>query len=185
MNIEAVFSDRDGVLIENRPDYVRFLNQVQFIPNVLSATKRLADAGVPLIIVTNQSAVGRGIASKEQIEEIQEYVVEAIAKAGGQVIGSYICPCSPEQNCDCRKPKPGMFLQAAAELGVNPLQCAMVGDAVSDMQAGIAVGCDCYMVETGRGMEQKMKLTESEIAKTKFVSDFSQAVDLILESRRK
>lgn len=173
------------MIIENRADYVRTMEDVVYLPGTLESCARLADGGIPLVLVTNQSAVGRGLASLEMIEEIQKEIVARIQESGGNVAGSYLCPCSPEENCDCRKPKPGMLLQASTELGISPLNSVMVGDAVSDLQAGWAVGCQGLMVQTGRGNEQWDKLTESEKAKTIRVRDFSEAVDWVLESSRR
>ena len=185
MAIEAVFSDRDGVIIENRPNYVRTKEDAVFLPGALESCARLADAGIPLILVTNQSAVGRGLVPLNVVEEIQQSVVEKIQAAGGNVSGSYLCPCTPEENCDCRKPKPGMLIQAATELGLNPINCVMVGDAITDLQAGWAVGCQGIMVETGRGKEQWQLLSESEMSKTIRVKEFSEAVDWVLETSRR
>ena len=111
-----MFLDRDGVIIENRSDYVKSWEEVRFLPGVFEALRRLARSEYALAIVTNQSAVGRGIISLDEAMHINERVLAEIAAQGGRVDASYMCPHRPDEGCNCRKPAPGMLLQAAEDL---------------------------------------------------------------------
>ncbi len=112
----AIFLDRDGVIIENRPAYVRSWDDVEIYPFSLTSLARAAQAPYKFVIVTNQSAVGRGLLSEADLAQINRDLVNLIEGAGGRIDGVYVCPHAPEANCDCRKPRPGMITRAAAEL---------------------------------------------------------------------
>jgi D-glycero-D-manno-heptose 1,7-bisphosphate phosphatase len=151
----AIFLDRDGVIIENRSDYVRSWEDVSFIPGALAALAKASASKYKIIIVTNQSAIGRGIISYQAAEEINLRLTRAISNAGGRVDGVFMCPHAPEENCSCRKPQPGLLLQAAQALDLDLSRSTLIGDALSDMQAGQAAGvCQRILVRTGRGDHQ-------------------------------
>jgi D-glycero-D-manno-heptose 1,7-bisphosphate phosphatase len=178
----AVFLDRDGVLIENRSDYVRAWSDVNVYPKTYSSLIRIQSAGFKIIIVTNQSAVGRGLITLQSANEINGRFVELIRENGSHVDGVYLCPHRPEDSCDCRKPKPGMLLQAAQELSIDLSRSWMVGDAWSDILAGQAAEVHgLILVNTGRGREQQLQAMPSEIRSCFIVDDLSDAVDAILE----
>lgn len=150
----AVFLDRDGVIIQNRENYVRSWKDVEFIPSSLQALKQLSQTSYKIIIITNQSAVGRGIITMEKVEAINQHIIEEITDAGGRVDGLFICPHTPEDHCFCRKPLPGLILQAADALAIDLPSSAMIGDALIDIQAGSAAGIKTLiLVKTGRGQE--------------------------------
>jgi D-glycero-D-manno-heptose 1,7-bisphosphate phosphatase len=151
----AIFLDRDGVIIENRPDYVRTWGDVVFIPGAMSALTDIADSEFAIVIVTNQAGVGRGLVSLADAQSINEHIRDEIAQAGGRIDGLYLCPHTDSDDCDCRKPKPGMLLRAAQELGLNLSRSWMIGDALTDLQAGEAAGARSLLVLTGRGAGQK------------------------------
>lgn len=180
MTRPAVFLDRDGVLIENRDDYVKSKDEVSVLPGASQAMRRLARSEYALVLVSNQSAVGRGLVTLEQANRINDHVVQAIVAAGGRLDASYLCPHAPEAACDCRKPAPGMLLRAAHELQLDPGQSFMVGDAASDMEAARAAGVRGVLVKTGRGAGQAAALTGDQRAHTTIVEDLSAAVDHIL-----
>jgi D-glycero-D-manno-heptose 1,7-bisphosphate phosphatase len=156
MNMDpALFLDRDGVIIDNRPDYVRTWSDVSFYPEALSALQKINFSKYKIIIITNQSAVSRGIISHSSAEEINWQLVNEIESAGGRIDGVYLCPHTPEDNCPCRKPRPGMILQAAAEFSLDLKNSILIGDAISDIIAGQTAGVDNnVLVKTGRGAAQ-------------------------------
>jgi D-glycero-D-manno-heptose 1,7-bisphosphate phosphatase len=157
----AIFLDRDGVIAENRANYIRNLAEVKIFPQALEALARLNETAYKVVIVTNQSAVGRGFISLETAGEINQLILREITKAGGRVDGIYICPHAPWDECACRKPKPGLLLQAADELQIDLSRSLMIGDALSDLQAGRAAGVkELILVRTGRG-EVQMQLPEA------------------------
>ena len=146
--------DRDGVIIENRADYVKSIDEVHFIPGVLTALARAARLSCRLVIVTNQSVIGRGLIDLAAAGRINDFVVRRLAAAGGRVDGVYVCPHRPDASCDCRKPAPGLLLRAAAELGIDLAASVMIGDDVTDVLAGQRAGARAILVRTGRGPSQ-------------------------------
>lgn len=153
--LPALFLDRDGVIIENRADYVRSWKDVVFFPSALTALRRIARTHRKIVIVTNQSAVGRGIISLEEAQELNLQIFDFVNRSGGRIDAIYMCPHAPDDHCDCRKPKPGLLLRAAQELSLDLCSSIMVGDALSDLLAGQAAGIrDLILVKTGRGIDQ-------------------------------
>jgi D-glycero-D-manno-heptose 1,7-bisphosphate phosphatase len=160
----AIFLDRDGVVIENRSDYVRDWSQVKIIPEAIHALSFTPAKNYKIVIVTNQSAIGRGLVSLENAEEINRRLVTLIHHHGGQVDGVYMCPHQPDDDCSCRKPKPGLLLQAAKDLSVDLHRSWMIGDAWSDLQAGQRAGVRrTILLRTGRGAEQLLQPCPEEV----------------------
>jgi D-glycero-D-manno-heptose 1,7-bisphosphate phosphatase len=158
----ALFLDRDGVIIQNRPDYVRSWADVDIYPEALQALAAFSEQPYQIIIVTNQSAIGRGLLSLAEAEAINNRLVEVIEAAGGRVDAVFMCPHAPEANCDCRKPKPGLLLQAAEATSLDRGRSLMIGDALSDLRAGRSAGVGrSILVRTGRGKQQET-LAEAE-----------------------
>jgi histidinol-phosphate phosphatase family protein len=132
------------------------------------------------VIVTNQSAVGRGLISLETANEINSRLVNLIHQQGGQVDGVYMCPHKPDDGCFCRKPKPGLLVQAAKELSLDLQRSWMIGDAWSDVQAGQAAGVrQAILLKTGRGREQLSQSHPENIASHLIFDHLSQAIDAI------
>ncbi len=181
----AVFLDRDGVIIVNREDYVKRWEEVEYIEGALESLARLAAADLPVVIVTNQSAVGRGILTCETVHQIQQRMIDEIEARGGRIVASYICPHHPEAGCDCRKPAPGMLRQAAREHGIDLQSSYLVGDALTDIEAAEAAGAAGILVLTGRGASQAARLPGDRRAQLPIVSDLSAAVDYILRRQEK
>lgn len=152
--MRAIFLDRDGVICENRSDYVKSWQEFEFLPGAIQGLVTLSHLNLPIIVVTNQSAVGRGVISIDTLEEIHRRMVAEITAWGGRIDRVFYCPHRPGEGCGCRKPQPGMLRQAAHELGLELDQSYMVGDAATDLAAGQAVGCKTFMVLTGRGRQQ-------------------------------
>jgi D-glycero-D-manno-heptose 1,7-bisphosphate phosphatase len=154
----AIFLDRDGVLIENRSDYVRDWSQVKIIPEAIRALSLAPIKKYKVIIVTNQSVVGRGLLLLKTAQEINQRLINLIRDHGGQIDGVYMCPHTPEDGCSCRKPLPGLLLQAAKDLSLDLQRSWMIGDAWSDVQAGAAAGTrGTILLKTGRGPEQLLQ----------------------------
>jgi histidinol-phosphate phosphatase family protein len=151
----AVFIDRDGVIIHNREHYVRAWRHVKIYPRAIQALANFAASPYRVVIVTNQAGVGKGLYSLETVAEINARLVEIIQAAGGRVDGVYVCPHTPADGCACRKPQPGLLLQAARDQGLDLPRSVMIGDALSDLQAGQRAGVGrCVLVRTGRGNRQ-------------------------------
>jgi histidinol-phosphate phosphatase family protein len=133
----AIFLDRDGVVIANHPDYVRSWADVSFIPRALETLATMAGSPYAIVIVTNQAGVGRGLIPLAEAVSINERVRDEIVRAGGRVDGLYLCPHTDADNCDCRKPRPGMLLRAARELRLDLSRSWMVGDALPTRKRGV------------------------------------------------
>jgi D-glycero-D-manno-heptose 1,7-bisphosphate phosphatase len=178
-NERAAFLDRDGTIMEDT-NYVGNVERVILIPSAAQALRRLSDAGYRLFVVTNQSGVGRGYFPREAVEQIHAHLDEQFGKSGVRFTRYYVCPHHPEDNCDCRKPKPRFLREAADEFGLDLAQCYMVGDRPSDIQTGINAGTRTILVLTGAGRET---LANGEVKADFVAADIAQAANWILGQR--
>lgn len=148
----AVFLDRDGVVNADSPDYVKGWHEFRFLPGSLDAMVRLSRAGWPILVVTNQSALARGLISPAGLADLHRRMAEAVRRAGGKIDGIYFCPHHPDDGCACRKPRPGLVERAAAEHGIDPARSWLVGDSERDIRCGEAAGVGRrILVRTGNG----------------------------------
>lgn len=152
--MRAIFLDRDGVICENRHDHVKCWREFRFLPGARESIAALTYLGLPIIVATNQAVIGRGLVSAEVVEDINQRMVAELASYGGRIDQVVYCPHRPEDQCDCRKPEPGMLLQVAREMDLDLTRSYMIGDAASDLMAGQQVGCQTFLVLTGRGFQQ-------------------------------
>jgi D-glycero-D-manno-heptose 1,7-bisphosphate phosphatase len=152
----AIFLDRDGVIIRKAPDgeYVANWYEVEFLPGSLDTIAAFCRFGYKVIIVTNQ----RGVATRKfqliKLNEIHTRIRQVIVTHGGEVSGMYCCSHDTWENCACRKPKPGMLLQAAAEHQLYLPKCWMRGDADMDIAAGKIAGCKTALITQSEGFQQ-------------------------------
>ena len=154
---QAVFIDRDGVICSNREDHVKSWEEFVFLPGALEALADLARSDLSIVVITNQAIINRHMVPIDVVEDIHARMVRAIEAAGGRVDRVMFCPHRPEEQCDCRKPQPGLLLTAARELNLDLPRSYLVGDAETDMRAGKAAGCRRYLVLTGRGRRQLIR----------------------------
>jgi histidinol-phosphate phosphatase family protein len=154
----AVFLDRDGVINEDRADYVKNWGEFRFLHGVRQALARLHEIGLPVVIITNQSAVGRGLMTPADIEDIHRKMSRAVELVGGEIQGIYYCPHHPDENCGCRKPRDGLIRQAAVDLNIDLRQSLLIGDTAKDLQAGKKAGCLTVLVLTGQGRDTLSKM---------------------------
>jgi histidinol-phosphate phosphatase family protein len=173
----AVFLDRDGVIIENRANYVRSWDDVSFLPGVFPALRRLFESPYRIVIVTNQSAVGRGLLTLELAKEINTRIVNAIEEQGGRIDSMQMCPHTPQDKCSCRKPEPGMLIQASAEFSLDLATSVLIGDSRTDLLAGKAAGIGhLVLVRTGLGADQESLLEESGLSSIHVFDDLAKAI---------
>jgi len=177
-----VFLDRDGVICRDRADYVKSWEEFRFIPGVKAALRALREAGITVLIITNQSVINRGILTREALDSLHRKMIRDIARAGGEISGIYYCPHRPEEGCDCRKPGTALLKQAAREHHLNLRKCVFVGDTLKDLEAGKGVGCRTLLVQTGQGRETLKKIFEMHNpgSNTWIIRDLFQGTDLIL-----
>jgi len=178
----AVFLDRDGVIIKNRSTYVRTWDDVEILPDVLPALALMATRPFKIVIITNQSAVARGLLSLRAAEKINQRLTNAIKKAGGRIDGIFMCPHEPDDNCECRKPRPGLIFQAAEALTLDLKRSTMIGDALTDLQAGLNAGVGKIgLVLTGRGLQQAQSLEVQQMKPFPVFDNLTQALDALCE----
>ena len=152
--MRAIFLDRDGVICENRSDHVKSWQEFQFLPEAKRSLVALSQLDLPIIVVTNQALINRGMAPASVVENIHKRMVAEITASGGRIDRVIYCPHRPEDKCACRKPEPGMLLQAADEMNIDLANSYFVGDAATDLLAARKVGCRAFLVLTGRGFQQ-------------------------------
>lgn len=151
MGFKIVVLDRDGVINEDSPDYIKSPEEWHAIPGSLEAIAILKDKGYGVYIATNQSGVGRGYYSLDGLNAIHQKMLSQLETVGGNIDGIFFCPHVPEDQCTCRKPEPGLLLEIFEAAGVEPEQCVFVGDSQRDIEAGIKAGCEAVLVQTGNG----------------------------------
>ncbi len=180
----AIFLDRDGVINVNRPDHIKSWDEFVFLPRALDALRRLAASEFVIVVTTNQSVIARGLASEATVQEIHARMIEAIVHAGGRIDAVYYCPHQPADQCDCRKPQPGMYHRAARELGITLTRSFVIGDAFADVAAAHAIGARPILVLTGRGHAQHNEMTRNHQLDYVLVNDLMSAVDWIAREER-
>lgn len=149
-NHRVVFLDRDGVINSSFPSYVSQWEDYVLYPWALKSLRKLRQAGAQLFLVTNQSGVSRGYFTIQQLEDILTNLGKRVRQAGGDFIEMLYCPHAPEEQCDCRKPQPGMLKEAASKYQLDLNASWMVGDRAGDIAAGKAVGARTIYLKTGK-----------------------------------
>lgn len=147
----AVFLDRDGVLTRERSDYVKTPGELEVLPGIGPPLRDLRKMGFRLVVVTNQSVVGRGLATHEELGRIHEKLQSELKRIGCSVDAIYYCPHLPGAGCSCRKPEPGLILRAAKDLGIDVTSSWMIGDKEIDLEAARRAGCRGVRVDTNLG----------------------------------
>jgi len=178
----AVFLDRDGT-INREVDYLSQPEQLELLPGAAQAIALLNQAQIPVVVVTNQAGVARGFFTLEQVHAVHHRLDELLAADDAHIDHYYICPHHPTPGiallpveCDCRKPKPGLLLQAARELNLDLSGSVMIGDKLVDIEAGRAAGCATILVRTGYGAEQEPQLDPARHRGTVVVDTLRAAV---------
>lgn len=179
----TVFLDRDGT-INVEKNYLHKIEEFAFIPGAPQAIKRLKDAGFLVIVVSNQSGVGRGYFDEQAVETLHKHIQEELLAYGTSIDAFYFCPHHPDEGvgdykiaCDCRKEAPGMLLRAAVEHDIDLQQSFMVGDKLADIEAGQRAGCQSILVLTGYG---KVAQRHQQIATVEKCRDLDNAATFIL-----
>ncbi len=182
--MRLVLTDRDGVLNEDRPEGVRRPEELALIPGAAGALGRLNRASIPVALVTNQSAVGRGLISAAELEAIHRRLETELADAANARLDLILCapdaPDAPERAGRRRKPAPGMLLEAMARFGVAPEEAVMIGDDLSDLEAGAAAGCRRILVRTGKGTALAAAGLPARLEPVELCDSFAAAVDRLL-----
>lgn len=186
----AVFIDRDGTLTEE-VGYVNHPCRLRLLPRAGEAIRRLNAAGVAAVVVTNQAGIARGYFSESVLHAVDEALRAQLALVGARLDGLYACLHHPSEGevpyrvqCECRKPKPGLLLRAAGELGLDLARSTMVGDKASDLVPARAVGADAVLVLTGYGRgEWEYQRERFAVQPDHVAADLLEAVDWVLARR--
>ncbi|MEN6372941.1 MAG: D-glycero-beta-D-manno-heptose 1,7-bisphosphate 7-phosphatase [Armatimonadota bacterium] len=174
----VVFLDRDGVINENRDDYVKNTDEFCFLPGSLDALRRLHAAGFKAVVISNQACIGKGLLTKEALASIDRLMFSQVRKAGGEIAATYYCYHRPEDKCDCRKPAPGLILRAGRDMKIDIEDTVFIGDNAKDVQAGQAAGCRTVLVLSG--MVSASVASAIDPAPDLVAADLSEAVDRII-----
>jgi D-glycero-D-manno-heptose 1,7-bisphosphate phosphatase len=173
-----VFVDRDGTInVESPGDYVLSADDMRLLPGAADGLRRLCDAGLGVVVVSNQAPVARGWIGAGDLDAINHRMLELLADDGVTIDGVYCCPHDDGDGCDCRKPEPGLLLRAARELGFDPGRAFVVGDKGSDIEAGRRVGAVTILVRTGQGVAAEASGTVADVV----AQDLVRAADIIAE----
>jgi D-glycero-D-manno-heptose 1,7-bisphosphate phosphatase len=170
-----VLLDRDGTINVER-EYLSDPDELELYPNTLDGLRRLQGLGFGLVVVTNQSAIGRGFFDRERLEEIHLRLKDILGRGGVRLDGIFVCPHTPDDDCQCRKPQPGLALDAAKELGFEPAQAFVIGDKACDIGLGQRIGATTLLVRTGYGKEE---IAQGKVNPDFVVADLAEAAQVI------
>lgn len=177
---KLVILDRDGVINHDSDNYIKTLDEWVPYPSSITAIGRLTRAGYTVAVATNQSGIARGYYDEATLHAMHEHLIALVGAEGGHIEHIAYCPHGPNDECQCRKPLPGLLLQIQEQLGIENLTGSwMIGDSLRDIQAGEAVGCKTALVRTGKGIQTVQK--GAGLAKTKIFEDLAHFVEWLIE----
>ena len=181
---KVVFLDRDGVINADSPEYIKSWEEFSFLPGSVQALVDLTRAGYHLIVITNQSIIDRGMVPLPVLEEMHRRMCRAVEQAGGMIYDILFCPHRPEDRCRCRKPEPGMILEAGRRHGIDLSSTVMIGDNAKDVLCGRNAGCGAtILVRTGNGETARQELASAGMRADAVAADLEAAAGLILSGR--
>ena len=164
MNIKTIFLDRDGVINQDI-NYLYKIEDFVFIDGIFEFCKYIHSLGYKIIIITNQSGISRGYYSEKEYKKLTEWMINKFKNNNIDILDVFFCPHGPKSNCDCRKPKPGMLLEAKVKYGINMKNSWMIGDKETDIQAANNAGIgNTILLKSGHEINQKS-------SKAKFILD--------------
>lgn len=156
--MKLIILDRDGVINHDRDDYVKSADECIPIEGSIDAIVRLSKTGFTVVIATNQAGLAKGKFELEDLEAMHEKITGLVEENGGELGGIFYCPHHPDDNCKCRKPKPGMLDAIEAEFNTSVESCYFIGDSLRDLQAALQKGCKPALVRTGNGVRTLAQL---------------------------
>ncbi|PHQ70539.1 MAG: D-glycero-beta-D-manno-heptose-1,7-bisphosphate 7-phosphatase [Sneathiella sp.] len=178
-----VLVDRDGVLNEDRPDFVKTPEELVFIPGSLEAVARLNSHGYKVVIVTNQSCIGRGLINEERLAEIHGKLHAGLSAVGGHVDYIFVAPDAPWAATEMRKPGAGMVRAALEKFRVRANDAVLIGDTAGDMKAAKTAGCRRILVRTGKGAATQAAGLDRDLLPVRVAANLSEAVRFILDEK--
>lgn len=178
MSRPDVFLDRDGVIIRSRSDYVKSWDEVEILGGAIDAIARLSRAGHRVMVVTNQSALSRGIVPGTELAAMHRRLSMIVARGSGEISRYFVCPHQPRDHCSCRKPRPGLLLKARTEMNADLDRAFVVGDQLSDLRAAWSAGSRAILVLSGETHAPPASTPGDYLV----AGDLSQAADFILSA---
>lgn len=176
-----IILDRDGVINYDSPDYIKSAKEWRPIEGSLEAIARLTHAEYRVFVASNQSGIGREILDYADFFSINDKMMRKVDELGGRIDGVFFCPHTPQDNCDCRKPKPGLLLQIAQRLQTDLSGVPFIGDSLTDLNAALAAGAQPMLVRTGNGVATEAKLV-GDLLNTPVYDDLAAAVKQMLDA---
>jgi len=153
--MKLIILDRDGVINQERADFVKSADEWVALPGALAAIARLTQAGWRVVVATNQSGLARGLFDMAALNAMHAKLHQELARVGGHIDAIFVCPHGPLDACDCRKPKPGMIHDILRRFDADPAHVPLVGDSLRDLQAAHAADCAPWLVLTGNGVKTR------------------------------
>jgi D-glycero-D-manno-heptose 1,7-bisphosphate phosphatase len=179
---KVVFLDRDGVINRDSPDYIKDWSEFEFIPGSIEAIRDLTRNGFVSILVTNQSALARRFITRQKFEYVHAMMCKAIAAGGGKITDIFFCPHLPDAGCDCRKPRPGLIIQAQRKYNIDLTQALMIGDSAKDIACARNAGCGhAILVKTNKNLGDEKDLEAQRIIADYVAKDLADAARWIIQ----
>jgi len=180
MKSRLIILDRDGVINHDSPDYIKSPEEWQALPGSLDAIAQLSHADYRVVIITNQSGIAQGMYTINTLNRIHQKMMDELQPLGGEINAIFFCPHGPDDNCACRKPKPGLFLELADRLKCNLKEVISVGDSMRDLLAARTAGAKPVLVETGNGAETIQALQNGDVERgLKNIPVFKDLADFV------
>lgn len=180
---KVVFLDRDGTINQDSPDYIKGWSEFKFIPRSFDAIRDMTAAGFTIIVITNQSAIPRRLISPEELENIHSKMIDAVESKGGKIKDIFLCPHLPSDDCDCRKPSPGLVYQAQKKYDIDLSTAVMIGDSARDIECAYGAGCGrTILVKTGNGKDAERIIAEMGLLTDYVADDLYDAAQWIIRS---
>lgn len=184
--MKLIVLDRDGVINHESPDFIKSPDEWQPIKGSLEAIAQLSQAGYDVVIITNQSGVGRGLLNADMLGQIHVRMIDYIQQLGGTIQSILFCPHHPDDGCDCRKPKTGLYEDLANRLKISFDGVYSIGDSARDLQAAQAAGATPVLVRTGNGRKTQQAINEGQyeaLADVAVYPDLAKFVDALLQGQ--
>ena len=182
---KLIILGRDGILNRYREDHVKEPDEWEPIEGALEAVARLNHAGWHAVVATNQAGIGRGMIDMSSLNAVHQQMMRCLSEVGGRLDAVFFCPHASEDQCECRKPLPGMMLEIARRYGVNPSEIPMACDNLRDLRAAAAAGCQPHLIATGRAAgldESQLQALAQQVPGTRVHADLRALADLLLQS---
>lgn len=178
---KVVFVDRDGTINQDSAAYIKGWSEFEFLPRSIEALRDLTAAGFTIIVITNQSAIARKLISAEGLEHIHSNMKAAVKSGGGEISDIFFCPHMPDDNCECRKPAPGLIMQAHQKYHIDLTASVMIGDSARDIESGHNAGCGySILVKTGNYQEARLRLADVNLGVDYEASDLYDAAEWMM-----